>query len=332
MKISGRAAKPANVIRALTFASGSALAVSLMACLVAGRAMAASPSVDPGAGSAYEVWLDSAPAADAVPGTMIPIGATIWNRQRGALDSINGAYVKLYPASGKAKPSVAVSQIDWPGHLLAVVAVPRGGAGRVEIGTTGQSCTAAGVCTEVGAPFALGGIGPPPEARRADLVIPEVIMPRDPVVAGSPFSISVRLVPRGNWEPALLGLSNRLVVLVNHPRGPDLAQAELRLGADPGTYSGSLTIPEGGPVVMTAAFPINGSEDQVIASSATRITVLPGSGEVASTAPGATDAAGNPGAPIPAPGADLNGLVPWLAGVLGLVAVGLVIRRAFADL
>jgi hypothetical protein len=270
-----------------------------------------------------QVWLDAPLPADASAGQVIEVGLTVWEPSQGMLVPVDGMYVRIVPASGQAKPTEAVARSDWTGHLRAQATVPAGGAGSIAVGFHGEQCDASNVCTPVDLPLRVMGTGPPPEAPRAELVEAVLGWPSGPVVAGVPFDLEVDLEPRADWDPAALGLPDRVVVTVREPRanGPDLVAAELRsTGPDDLRYLGSLTIPEAGDVVVAVALPADNGQDETIPSSVTRLQVEQ-PGAPGTEAPPAV--AGNPAGPP----------MPLLAGLGALVVVaGLLIRRVFADL
>jgi hypothetical protein len=280
-----------------------------------------SPSEEPPPepGSGVQVWLDEPLPQAAEPGGRLDIGAVIWSVDRHELVETQGSYLRLYPLTGDAEPGEARTRSDWPGHVRATVVVPEGGAGRVEVGFTGEECHDDGTCQEVDFPFEAGGVGPPPEASRALLVQAAFRPPVEELVAGSAFELALDLRPREHWDPELLALPERLVATASKLQGGIvLATAELRRSAMLDTvYTGSLAIPEPGEVVLRAALP-GGLENQTIASSTTRLRIAAG-------AAGGGPAAGGAGEPaVP---------VPWLVGGAVLVLLGgIVIRKVFADL
>jgi hypothetical protein len=58
---------------------------------------------------------------------MLQVGYTFWDTRVGDFPNVESPYVKLYPAKGKAAPSEAIIDQDFPGHVLATVTVPEGG-------------------------------------------------------------------------------------------------------------------------------------------------------------------------------------------------------------
>ena len=303
---------------------------AVAALCVTASAIAADPSVAPSASPdaprpdlAPQAWLDTPLPTETAAGEMIEIGLTVWGPAEGILVPVDGMYVRILPAGGTGKPTEAQARSDWTGHLRAQATVPVGGAGSVAVGFRGEQCDASNNCTPVDVPLRVMGTGPPPEAPRSELVGAGLGLPSAPVVAGVPFELEVDLEPKADWDPAALGLPDRVVVTVRQPRGngPDLVAAELRsTGPADIRYVGTLTIPEAGDLVLAVALPADHGQDETIPSSVTRLQVeKPG-------APG-TDA------PPPVAGDPAGPTVPLLAGLGALVIVaGLLIRRVFADL
>jgi len=297
---------------------------------VTASAIAADPSAAPSASPetpqrdlAPQAWLDTPLPTETAAGEQIEIGLTVWGPAEGILVPVDGMYVRILPASGKGKPTEAQARSDWTGHLRAQATVPVGGAGAVAVGFHGEQCDASNTCTPVDLPLRVMGTGPPPEAPRSELVDAGLGLPSAPVVAGVPFELEVDLEPKADWDPAALGLPDRVVVTVRQPRanGPDLVTAELRsTGPADLRYLGTLTIPEAGDLVLAVALPAANGQDETIPSSVTRLQVEePGAPGTDAPPPLAGDPAGPP--------------VPLLAGLGALVIVaGLLIRRVFADL
>lgn len=279
------------------------------------------PSEDPAPNDmGLEVWLDAPLPADAKVGRTIDIGATIWDTRANELARTMGAYLKLYPLVGDADPTEAATRSEWPGHVRSSVVVPEGGAGRIEIGFRGQECHDDGTCRPVDLPIADGGIGPPPAASRSLLVNAAFRQPVDPLVAGRPIALELTLEPRAAWDLGLLALPDRLVATASRVRGPELASAELRrAGTRDTVYTGSITIPESGDVVLRAAL-LAGPANEPIPSSTIRLQLAaPGDGF---PGPARDGDPGDPAIPIP--------LV--VGGLAAAIAAALVFRRAFADL
>ncbi|HET7702033.1 MAG TPA: hypothetical protein VFK35_01425 [Candidatus Limnocylindrales bacterium] len=308
--------------------------IVLLVAAVAGLTaptFAASPSPPAPGGSAapgeephdtgLETWLDAPLPAGAQPGAILDIGAVIWDTRGGELAQAVGGYMKLYPLSGDADPTEGAIRSDWPGHVRGSVVVPEGGPGRIEIGFRGQECPDdGGACRLVDMPFTDGGIGPPPGAPRALLVIAAFRPPVESLVVGRPVALELDLTPRAEWDVATLGLPDRLLARVRPVRGSVLASVELRrAGGVDAPYGGSIVIPEAGDLVLEAAVPGNGGEDQVIPGSILRLTVA-----ASDDGPGPATAGGQGDAPLSIP--------LLVAALAAAIAAGLVIRRVFADL
>ena len=301
------------------------LAAVLLA--TATSALAASPAPSgfpaPGAFPNIEAWLDADfITPDAPPGGMLEAGITFWDTQGHNFARVNGVYVLLRPAEGDAEPSLGTTRSDFPGHIVAELVVPEGGPGTIEIGVQGRVCTSDGACTDENMPFTLAGTGPPPEADPASLIDATFHPFVGDIVAGREFPMTVDVFPKGQWDVGAVALPDHLVVTATL-RGVDLASAELRRPGAPGTpYTGRLTIPETGDVALAVAVPGEGGEDQAIASSTTIVKVIDGGR-------GTSQEPADPNAP------DEGGDIPiavWLLGIGVLVAVGLIARRALADL
>jgi hypothetical protein len=300
-------------------------------------ASAASPS--PGPASApnalgtVQAWLD-APLqvpADMPPDGTAEVGITFWDTRRHELIGVSGVTVRLFPAKGKAAPTVAEIHTNWPGHILADLAMPKGGLGRLELGTQARVCATDGSCKDLIQPIEFAGVGPPADASLAQLVSAQFHPFVGDTVAGRTFPVAVDIVAMGNWNIDTLPLPERLIVTAAHHGGPELAQAELVPGVQTGApFAGHLTIAETGSVDLTVAVPgTAGAPDQPIPEATLALTVIEG-GRPASASPAAAEA------PNPGPAAATEGgipLVAWLVGI-GILVIGggLVMRRVLADL
>jgi hypothetical protein len=282
------------------------------AASVASAVPSASAAADLGAYPNLEAWLDQAPPPDAPAGTTIVIGLTIWDSHQAQFTVVSGLYLKLHPATGRARPTEAeIQRSGWPGHFLANVIVPKGGPGAVEVVVRDQ--------TDL--PVHVGGVGPPPSAPLSSLVGAQVHLPSGPAIAGQPMDLVVDVRPEVEWDPPP-GLPDRLVVIATLGRGPDLANTEIHRAAGSTTsFAGPITIPQAGDVELVFAFPggTTGADD-IIQGATTRILVRPGSDAPA-------PAAGPP------PPADGGPAWPLIGGAAALIlAAAFVIRRVFADL
>jgi hypothetical protein len=298
------------------FAAGFLLIAALVALAGTPASAASAPaSEDPNAGAypTLEAWLDRLPPPDAPPGSTIEVGLTIWDSQQAQFMPMGGLVLKLHPATGKARPTEAATQPDWPGHLVATLKVPKGGPGAVELVVRDGPADL---------PIHVGGVGPPPEAPLSSLVSAFIQLPSGPVNAGRPMDIVVDVRTLVDWDPPV-SLPDRLVVIATLGRGPDLTNVEIRRATGSGaeaTFAGPITIPEGGDVTLVVAFPGGpGGADDVIPGATTRVKV---GGPDPSTAPDAT---------VPPVDADVSW--PFVGGAAAFVVLaGLLIRRVFADL
>lgn len=187
----------------------------------------------------------------------------------------------------------------------------------------------------------IGGVGPPPDVPREKLIKGSISGIVDPVV-DVPFDLSVDIEQLADWDPASLGLPDHLVAFAHHPRGPDLATADLRRQGPAGQpYAGTLTIPEAGDMVVVAALPGNATEDVVIPTTTTRLTVATAGGVLPAAGgqpTGGVRASGAPRAGTNPPGVGAGGsddlsLLLWIGvAVLVLLVTAVMVRRVFADL
>jgi hypothetical protein len=291
--------------------------------------LAASPSATPQTSAApgpfpnVEVWLDAEFTPAAVPGSVVEAGITFWDTEANALARIDGVYTLLRPAEGDAEPSVGTARSDFPGHMIVEFVVPEGGPGSIEVGVEGRVCMSDGACAKEKLPFKLAGTGPPPEADVSQLIDAQFHSIVGDLVAGREFPVSIDVFPRGRWDVGALDFPDRIVVTAALRGGRDLGAEELGRRGGPGTtYAGSLTIPEAGNVTLEVAVPGDGGPDEVIASATTVVTVIEAGGDAGEE-------------PIDPGAADADVDIPlgfWLVGIGVLVVVGLVARRALADL
>lgn len=289
-------------------------------------AQAASPSLPasepPATDFSLQIWLDRAIPPGLEVGGNIEIGLTVWEPRAGEMLELGGLFVRLKPATGTAAPSEREALPDGqaPGHLVARLPVPEGGAGEVEVGFHGQSCDASGTCTTTDSLLPITGIGPPPDASPIDLFRAVITPPADPLVAGVPADVVVDLVPRVDWDPSAIHLPDQLLLIARQTRGPDLANVPLARGTSVGTpYTGQLTLPDAGEVSLEVDLPAGNGADEVFPDSFLRVIVVPSD----DPSLGPTDGAGDAGGPP----------IPLIVGGLAaLVAASLVIRRVFADL
>jgi hypothetical protein len=307
-------------------------AVALTFGPTATAAAAAGPSLppvtDPGE-LAIQAWLDEQLPPDVPVGRKIQIGATLWDPVSHAIQTMNSGYVRVHAAKGSAMGPPVSARFDWPGHLTAEVTIPKGGLGKIEVGVSGSICDAAGACRQELQAFSFGGYGPPPDARRTDLVDASIEDIPGPVNVGDVVSVTVDLVPKAAWGLDTLDLPDRLVLEAAPARGSDLAQVDLPQSQPfDGSYHGDLTIPNGSDLVLRASIPAAGGGPGEVFPSVVRLAVL--GGDTASGAPSPVASAAAPGAPA-SPGPDIP-LVPILIVTAVVIGGGYLVMRVLADL
>jgi hypothetical protein len=251
-------------------------------------------------------------------GRSVPVGFTIWDLAAGAMTQLNQVEVRVHPAAGKAAPTQAHGLSDWPGHFSATITVPKGGLGVIDVGFLAQVCRDDGSCTNDFLAMAVGGIGPPPDAKLATLLEARIVPPLGSVVAGTPVAIDALARPRASWDPATVPLPDHLVLGATTLRGDELATAELpAVRNESGRYHGQITIPQAGDVALVLAVPAERGADDVL--EGTRIQLKLGSDPTPAVV---TE---------PITGTDLP-ILPIVAGAAIVIVASLVIRRVFADL
>jgi hypothetical protein len=186
-------------------------------------------------------------------------------------------------------------------------------------------------CGDQRAPFAVAGVGPPPDARPEQLISAEIVPLVGDTVVDREFPISVNVMPRGEWTEDTLKLPDHLVVFARHPGGQPLSTGDIRPGTQPGTpWNGKLSIPETGDVQIVVAIPRDDGTNVEIEGASVDRQVIEG-GRPASGAPAASASAA-PASPVPASSEG----IPTIAVIGGItvivVIVGLVARRLLADL
>jgi len=278
------------------------------------RGASPAASEQPPARPEFEVWLDRPVPADASPGDQVDVGATVWDRLGGEIPRMGATmFLRIVPAEGSAAPSQTTARTDWPGHYRGSVEVPAGGIGRLELGVTGTSCVN-DVCQRDDWVFAMGGVGPPPDAPIPALAEAQITV-EDDLVAGTPSAVTVAVTPQGDWEsfPA----PDSIVVRAREPRGPNLATASLPLTDPAGRlYKGEITIPRSGDLVLEAATDEDGGDATRFGTSMIPVTV--GAGSV-------DDSASNPSTPGPASGDVPPPIVLIILGLVAVVGVGVVL-------
>ena len=256
---------------------------------------AASPSLEPSPAPTerplerppFEVWLDRPIPTDARPGDRLDVGATIWDRLAGEIPRMGATiFLRALPAEGAGNaagpPAQTFARTDWPGHFRGTVEVPPGGLGGIELGVSGTVCEN-DVCGPADWVFDMGGVGPPPDAPISDLAEARISLGADPV-DGTPTELSAVLTPQADWES--LPAPDAIVVRAREPRGPTVASASLALTDAAGlVYTGSITIPRAGDLVLEAATDEDGGDATRFGTSMVPVTVGQGSDGGAPTEP-----------------------------------------------
>ena len=294
-----------------------------LAGVVPGDLAAASPSPDPSPLASerpperppFQVWLDRPLPTDAQPGDSVDVGATLWDQLGGEIPRLGATiFLQIVPPDRAVPPSQASARTDWPGHYRGTVEVPAGGIGRLELGVTGTVCEN-DVCRPDDWVFAMGGIGPPPDAPISALADARISVDDD-LVAGTPADVTVALTPQADW--AAFPAPGSIVVRAREPRGPNLATASLPLTDPAGSvYEGKITIPRGGDLVLEAATDEEGGDATRFGTSMIQVTVAAGSTD---------DAAGGRPAPADANGDDAPPqILLILLGLASVVGAGVVL-------
>ena len=306
-----------------------ALAAVVVAAALAGAAVGASPA--PPAASLptrdslgqIQVWLDSDfITPDAPPGGSLEAGFTFWDLGQLALKPVAGVYARLRPAKGAAAPSEGQITADFPGHVVAVLVVPKGGPGKVEVGIRGQTCDANGTCRPADIPLPISGTGPPTGAPALDLVTGSIHDFVGDIVAARPFPVTADVMPRGLWNVGDVGLTDTVDVvafLPNDPSGAMFGSGTLTRQGGVGTpYTGTMTVRTTGNLELAVALRIGGS-DLVIAGERKTITVLD-VGVRPSTIPVASAQA----APVPV-GADAAAPSDGISAIVWIVLIAVLV-------
>jgi hypothetical protein len=299
----------------------------------------APPGAPPGPPRGVQAWLDAEIGPpDAPPGGVLEAGFSFWNTQLHEFFSMGGIYVRLHPKAGDAHATEARLDEDFPGHVLARLVVPQGGAGDIEVGIRETACTDPGGCADQEARFEIAGLGPPPEATPETLVQASIRPLVRDTVAGRTFPVTVDVTPRGLWPLESVALQEHLEVVARRPAGPEVASGELRQDSGPGSpYSGRLTIPEAGEVEIAVAVPLDGGGSRVIDGSAVQAVVIEGGSGAGTPGNGAAQPAGplptGAGAGTPPTTEGEIPTVLWTAGIGALIVAGLFgLSRLLRDL
>ena len=163
---------------------------------------------------------------------------------------------------------------------------------RLELGVTGTVCEN-DACRPDDWVFDIAGVGPPPDAPISLLAEARILLPDAPT-AGTPTEVTVILTPHADWEA--LPAPDSIVVRAREPRGPTMATATLPpVDADGLTYSGAITIPRTGELVLEAATDEDGGDATRFGTSMIRVDVGESAGGAAAgDPPGATQEEGMP--------------------------------------
>ncbi len=252
-----------------------------------------------------QAWLDAALPTDAAPGSELTVGAFLWDQVEGTGATPSPTFMRLYPAAGDAPPSEGPARQDGPGHVVATLIVPEGGAGQLQIGIRGSYCGPDG-CAPSEVLYEMAGPGPPTDAplpRIADVEI-EPLLPT--LVAGEATPVNLVLRPKIDWPG--FGPPDELALTLREPRAEPFAEVPAmlvdRVG---GRYEASVTLPEPGAYVLEATTVGAASQADIFSASGVSVTAI--------AAPGAT-----PAGPGSGPAGDGGGM-PLQAIVAGSVAV-----------
>ncbi|MFL5770664.1 MAG: hypothetical protein ACJ765_11350 [Chloroflexota bacterium] len=315
----------------------AAPALGVLAVSWAPAALAADPTSVPSlppieAPPNIQAWLDSDfITPDAPAGGLLQAGFSFWDTRGAEFFQPGDIYVRMRPGTGKAPPSEAKIENDFPGHVVATIEVPEGGPGDVEVGMLVPACIEGGACSDQEAPFKVAGTGPPPDAPLTDLISATFQPLVGDTIAGREFPVAVDVVPRGQWNFADMPLPDHLVVVARANDGTELSTGDLSAPSTPGRpYTGRLTIPETGNAVLVVAVPRDDGSHIALKGSELPLAVIEG-GRRESPAPSAS---AGPASPRP-PGSTPDGIPPiaWVIGIGGAaVAAFFVLRRLLADL
>jgi len=319
-----KTARPSRTWRPRALA-GIVIAVALSWSAAVASAVSPAPA-PPASLATVQAWLDADFTPDAPPGGKLEAGITFWDTGQLALAPVVGVYARLKPAKGKAAASEGTIRADFPGHVVAEFVVPAGGPGALVVGVHGA---------DGDADLEIAGVGPPPGAKVFDLVSGSIHDIVGDVVAGRPFSVTVDVLPRGEWDVTTVGLSDRVDVMAIDPTdrsATELGTATLQQQGGAGTpYAGMMTIRATGNLELAVALSIGGAE-LVIAGEHKPVTVL-AAGIRPSTAPAATEqAAPAPARPDPAATSDGLPLIAWLVAIaVVVIGGGYLLLRFLAD-
>src|SRR5215210_2102509 len=299
-------------LRLMVARAGLALAAILalpIGVLGASPSPSAQPEPEDPGRPAILAWLDRSIPTDAATGTSIAVGVLLWDDRAAMIPDMGGTIqVRVHASDPNVGPVTVGGRSDWRGHFTATIVIPDGGVGSIDVFSPGTICEN-DVCRPDEWLFPIAGEGPPPEAPITSLAEARILLPAEPLVAGQPGEIAVRLEPRADWEADALVVPPSLVIRAREARGPNLATAALSL-IDPAerVYQGPLTVPSAGDLVLEAATDEDSGDATRFPTSMTRISVEAASAPEAAEAGAETDSD--------------DGLPPWF--VVGMAVVALV--------
>ncbi len=288
----------------------------LLSLGITGPVLAVDPSPSPTAPMLeLQAWLDEPLPSDAAPATPLRVGALLWDSVRDTPMPASPTFVRLYPTSGDGAPVEAPASPDWPGHVVAMLTVPDGGVGRVEVLLRGTACSSDG-CSVADALFDLRGAGPPDGAPLPSIVDADIEPLVPTFVAGEAMHVDIVLRPDVEWPD--LELPDQLFIRVRVPRqDPFATESATLVDAAARRYEAMVTLPDPGRYILEATTTEVPAGGEVFGGSALTVdAVLPSTPDVpASPAPGA-----------PATTADASGLVlAIVAAVAVVLSVGIIV-------
>ncbi len=299
--------------------------IAVVVVLLAAAGPATAGSVPTATDAGPEAWLDRAVPADPKPGSTLSIGFMVWDPAARTLVRDVTPFVRLAPAGGGTAVQVPAT-VDWPAHYIAAVAVPDGGAGKLEIGLAGRACDATG-CQEADAMYRVAGVGPPPGTPLPAVASARIQLPATAMVAGRPVALAVALTPSADWDATTFPFPATVVLQASVLRGPPLADTTaIAVAGAPGRYEAAVTFPDAADSVVTAGAAADGGAPLPFSTSSVRLTVDADGGGAEPTDTGtAAPHPEQPGSPVPA--------LPAAIAVVALVLLLLLVigyRRARA--
>lgn len=267
-------------------------------------------------GLPLEAWLDRPLDLGAPPGSVVEVGAFVWDADAHAPAAGLSPLVRFQPLPGEPSEETAARQ-DFPGHYRASLRLPGGSDPILEIGLAATVCVNDDPCVRTFSTLPIAGSGPPPAADLTSLATARFDSLPSDVRSGQSVEVRVQVAHRADWGNAGPAFPDALAVVVRHPREPVLASATIEAAAEPGAYEGTVTIPEPGDIVLEVALDTD-AQPVVFAESGVRVQV--DGPQLAVPEPG------NEPLPLPL----LVGAI--VAGLAGLVTVVWLARRLLTDL